>query len=183
MEIILARLQPGKVAPHRSQMAASLFLWIRGEADMVSIEELSKVDLFAGLSNMKLERISTFCEYVEFDRGELLFREGDLAKKFFILLEGKVIIQIQLSSRPTTVSVGVINQLYQTLGWSSIVSPFFYTASGLCEENCRFIAVEGEGFVDVLEKDSEAGVVVFMRIAEVISNRLRNSRAVLLKSL
>ena len=150
---------------------------------MVSNEDLSKVDLFEGLSDKMLEDISAFCEYADFNRGELLFREGDRAKMFFILLEGKAVIQIQLSSRPTTVSVGVINQPYQSLGWSSIVSPNFYTASALCEDDSRFIAVEGEGFVDVLEKNSEAGVVVFMRIAEVISNRLRNSRAVLLKAL
>jgi CRP-like cAMP-binding protein len=150
---------------------------------MVSIDDLAKVDLFAGLSDKQFERISAFCEYAEFNRGELLFQEGDQAKNFYILLEGKAVIQIQLSSRPTTVSVGVINQPYQSLGWSSIVSPFFYTASALCEEDSRFISVQGNDFIDDLEKDSEAGVVVFRRIAEVISNRLRNSRAVLLKSL
>jgi CRP-like cAMP-binding protein len=150
---------------------------------MVSADELSKVGLFSELSDDMLERISSVCEYVDFNKGELLFREGDRAEKFYILLEGKAVIQIQLSSRPTTVSVGVVNLPYQSLGWSCIVPPYFYTASALCEENCRFIEVEGEGFVDLLQRDPDAGVVVFMRIAEVISSRLRNSRAVLLKSL
>jgi CRP-like cAMP-binding protein len=150
---------------------------------MVSKDALSKVDLFSDLSNDQLDRISSVCKYVDFNKGELLFREGDRAVNFYILLEGKAVIQIQLSSRPTTVSVGVINQPNQSLGWSCIVPPYFYTASALCEEDCRFIEVEGEGFVDILQRDPDAGIVVFMRIAEVISGRLRNSRAVLLKSL
>ena len=150
---------------------------------MVSTEELSKVELFSELSADRMERLSSVCEYADFNRGELLFREGDRAEKFFILLEGKAVIQIQVSTRPTAVSVGVVNKPYQSLGWSSIVPPYFYTASALCEENSRFIEVEGEMFVDLLQQNPEAGVLVFMRIAEVISNRLRNSRAVLLKSL
>lgn len=150
---------------------------------MVSRDALSNVDLFSELSDDQLERISSVCQYVDCKKGELLFREGDRASNFYILLEGKAVIQIQLSSRPTTVSVGVINQPNQTLGWSSIVPPYFYTASALCEDDCRFIEVEGEGFVDVLQQDPDAGILVFMRIAEVISGRLRNSRAVLLKSL
>ena len=61
--------------------------------------------------------------------------------------------------------------------------PYFYTASAVCEENSRFIAVEGQKFVELLQADPEVGVVVFLSIAQVISARLRNSRTVLLKSI
>lgn len=150
---------------------------------MVSNEELSKVEFFSELSDDQLKRISTVCEYAAFDKRAMLFREGDRATKFYILQEGKVVIQIQLSSRPTTVSVSVINKPYESLGWSCIVPPYFYTASAVCEENSRFIAVEGQKFVELLQADPEVGVVVFLSIAQVISARLRNSRTVLLKSI
>ncbi len=154
-----------------------------GGGGMVSIEELSKVELFEGLSPEQLTRISEVCEIVSLSKGEQLFREGEPAKNFFILLEGKVVIQIQASSSPANISVAVINQPNQSLGWSGLVSPYFYTASALCEQNCRLLSVEGAGFVEILKQDSEAGVLVFMRVAEVISNRLKNSRSVLLKAL
>jgi CRP-like cAMP-binding protein len=150
---------------------------------MGSIDELSKVELFEGLSPEQLTRISEACEIANFSKGEQLFREGEQAKNLFILLEGKIVIQIQVSSRPANIGVAVINQPYQSLGWSGIVSPYFYTASALCEQDCRLLSVDGAGFVEILNQDSEAGVLVYMRIAEVISNRLRNSRSVLLKAL
>ncbi len=150
---------------------------------MTLLQSLSKVDLFTGLEEEQLDAIAALCTKVECAKGKILFREGEEAKYLYILTEGSVTIQVRLSSRPERVSVAVVNQPYHGFGWSGVVAPFHYTASSLCQEDSRLIAIEGQALMKLLEQEPVAGFIVMKRIAEVVSSRLRNSRAALLKTL
>ena len=150
---------------------------------MVTPKMLSQASLFEGLTEEQLTPISDLCEEVTCEQGQVLFWEGDQAEALYILLEGEINIFVQLSSRPERVTVSVINQPYQTFAWSGVVAPYYYTASALCEADCRLIALDGQALMEVLEQDPVMGFVVIRRIAEVIGGRLRNTRVVGLKAL
>jgi len=149
---------------------------------MVTTEMLSQFGLFTGLPEQQLEPIVDICEEIACSQGEVLFREGSKAERLYILLEGKVLIQVKLTSRPESLTVASVNLPGQTLGWSGAMAPHHYTASGVCEVNSRLVALDGRAFMQILEQDPEMGFVVIRRIAEVISSRLRNARSVLLKT-
>jgi toluene monooxygenase system ferredoxin subunit len=144
---------------------------------------LSQISLFEELSEEQLKAVANVSEPVTCQQGEVLFWEGDPAEWLFVLLEGEINIFVQLSSRPERVTVSVINQPYQTLAWSGLVAPNVYTASGLCETDCRLLAIDGEALMEVLKSDPVMGFVVMQHIAEVISSRARNTRFALLKTL
>lgn len=150
---------------------------------MVTPEMLSQTGLFGGLTEEQLKAIADISEEITCQHGEVLFWEGDLAEYLYILLEGEVNIFVQLSSRPERVTVSVISQPYQTLDWSGLVAPNVYTASALCEADCRLVAVDGEALMEVLMGDPAMGFVVMQRIAEVMGDRMRNARFALLKTL
>ncbi len=148
---------------------------------MTMIELLARADLFAGLSAEQLAPIATLCQEVTCAEGNMLFREGQEAKKLFILLEGKINLQVWLASQREYITVEVINQPYQTIGWSGLVPPYFYTSSATCQANCRLLAMDGAAFLQVVEQDPVVGFVVMRRITEIVCDRLRNSRVALLK--
>ena len=150
---------------------------------MVTAYELSHVSPFAGLSEGELEIIVPLCEEVICRRGEALFREGQMAERVYILLEGKVTIQVQLTSRPENVTVAISDRADNLVGWSGLVAPYCYTASAICQADSRLVAVDGQSLLRVLGQDAQMGFVVIQRIAEVISSRLRNTRAALLKTM
>ncbi|UCC86636.1 MAG: cyclic nucleotide-binding domain-containing protein [Anaerolineales bacterium] len=150
---------------------------------MITPEILSQARLFDGLTEEQLATIADLCEEVTCQEGEVLFWEGDQAEWLYILLEGEITIYVQLSSRPERVTVSVIKQPYQTFAWSGVVAPYRYTASALCETECRLIALDGQAFMKMLEQEPVTGFVVIRRIAEVIASRLRNTRVALLKTL
>lgn len=145
--------------------------------------KLSDVGLFKDLPDELLSRIASMSEEFSRSSGETIFQEGDEADRLHILLEGKVSIRVHLTSRPASVAVAILNQPYMTFGWSGIVSPYRYTASAMCEEDCRLIAIPGGELIAALEQYPESGFLVMRRVSEIISSRLRNSRLVLLKSL
>lgn len=150
---------------------------------MVPKEIVSQVGLFEGIPESQLEKIAEIGQVLSFTPGEQIFVEGHKADRLYVLLEGKVIIRVHLTSRPDAVTVAVINRPNDTFGWSAIVAPYHYTASAISEEQSRTLAIPGLGLLEVLKDDPISGIVVMRRVAEVIGSRLRNSRSALLKSL
>lgn len=150
---------------------------------MVSNQMLSQIDLFEGLPHEQLEVIAKISEETNCQKGELIFREAAKAEKLYVLLEGKVALRLQISSKPQSITVSVINSSNQSFGWSGLVAPYHYTASALCESDCRLLAIDGQELIQALKQDPKSGFIVMERIATIISNRLRNSRMVLLKAM
>ena len=150
---------------------------------MVTPQMLSQTSLFEGLSEEQLKAVADISEDTTCQQGEMLFWEGDPAELLYILVEGEIDVFVQLSSRPERVTVSVINQPYQTIGWSGLVAPNVYTASALCEVDCRLVAIDGAALIEVLKGDPAMGFIIMGRIAEMMSSRMRNTRFALLKTL
>ena len=150
---------------------------------MVNPQELSTVGLFDGIPDEQLAKIVDIAEEMHFSQGELIFREGTKAKHIYVLLDGKVAIRVHLTSRPESLTVSVINKAYHSFGWSGIVPPYHFTATALCESDCRLLVIPGQELLKILRDDPESGFHVMCKISEMISSRLRSSRQVLLKSL
>ena len=150
---------------------------------MVTPEILSQSSLFEGLTEEQLKAIADISEETSCQHGAVLFWEGDLAEYLYILLEGEINIFVQLSSRPERVTLSVISEPYLPIGWSGLVAPHVYTASALCDADCRLVAIDGEALMRVLEEDPALGFVVMRRISELLSIRARNTRFALLKTL
>lgn len=150
---------------------------------MVPKELVAEIDLFNGLSDSQLSRLASITNETEISAGELIFREGTEAIHLYILLEGEVAIQINLSSKPETVTVSIIKMAKQSFGWSGVVAPYHYTAQAAAKADCRLLAIPGKELLKLLRSEPDIGFEVLLRISEVISSRLHNSRAALLRTL
>jgi len=150
---------------------------------MFTPEALSDIELFKGIPTEVLKKIGDICERVSFNQGEYVFHEGDEADNLHVLASGSIALRVNLTSRPDSVTVSFINRPNQTLGWSAVVEPNIYTASAYCEEDTELIAINSAKFLSILNQFPEAGYLVMLRITHIISNRLRNSRQALLKTI
>ena len=54
------------------------------------VEALKRAPLFEGLSKGELEDLARVAEDLEVDSGQVLAREGDVGREFFVLMEGDV---------------------------------------------------------------------------------------------
>jgi CRP/FNR family cyclic AMP-dependent transcriptional regulator len=150
---------------------------------MITPEMLADFDLFRDVSKDALTEIAAICETVHVKKDDFVFKEGGTANKLHLLISGSIALRVNLTSRPDSVTVSFINRPHQTLGWSGVVSPNHYTASALCEEDAELLAIPSEKFLQILDKYPEAGYKIMLRITQIISDRLRNSRQALLKTL
>lgn len=144
---------------------------------------LSEFPLFNDLPEELLDKLATFCEEKTYAQGEVVFREGEKADKLHFLLEGNIVLKVKLTSRPESVTVSAVKQKHESFGWSGIVPPYIYTASAVCEDECKVMMLPGDKFMDLLKENPDAGFIVMQRLTELISSRLRTSRQGLLKTL
>jgi len=144
---------------------------------------LSEFLLFKDIPESLLEKVSAMGEEKKYSPGETIFREGEEAKELLFLLEGSLTLKVKLTSRPESITVSAVNQKNESFGWSGIVPPFHYTATAICEQDCRVLSIPGKAFMELLDANRDAGFIIMRRIAEMIASRLRNSRQALLKTL
>lgn len=150
---------------------------------MITTEMLANFDLFRDIPTNVLEEVSNVCEEVYVAKDGYVFREGERADKLHLLVKGSIALRVKLTSRPDSVTVSIVSRPHQTLGWSGVVSPNHYTASAFCEEDSMLVAIPADKFMAILEAHPEVGFKIMLRITEIISDRLRNSRQALLKTM
>ena len=150
---------------------------------MITPQLLTTSPLFAGLSEDDLTRIALLAEEVTCTAGKTLFKEGEDASHLYILLSGKVNVQVQPIGLTQPLTVVSLNTAGQLVGWSGFMQPGYYTAAALCMEDTRLIAFEGTAFNRLLDDNLALGLVIMRRIAGVISQRVRTLQSIVLKNL
>jgi len=150
---------------------------------MITPEMLAEFDLFRDVPKDILNEISGICETARVEKDNFVFREGDTADKLHLIISGSIALRVNLTSRPDFVTVSFINTPRQALGWSGVVTQSHYTASAYCEEDVELVSFPSNKFMEILDRHPEAGYRVMLRITHIISDRLRNSRQALLKTL
>ncbi len=149
---------------------------------MVSTRDLSRIPLFRGPSEEHQAAIARLAREVACSEGDVLFREGDAASQLYILLEGRISIQVKLSSRPESLAVASLSQYGQLVGWSGLIHAN-YTASAVCDTDSRLLIIDANELSALLRENPEAGFPVMEQVAITISERLRNIQRVVLKTL
>lgn len=150
---------------------------------MATNVSLAEFPLFRNLPDSMLDKIAALGEEISFSQGDTIFREGEQADKLHFLLDGELVLKVKLTSRPEYITVSAVSQRFESFGWSGIVPPYHYTASAICETNCRVLTIPGVRFMKILEDNPAEGFAVMQRLTELISSRLRNSRQALIKTL
>ncbi len=116
--------------------------------------------LLTEFADAELAKVLELCHEENHGNGTKLFEEGDSAKKLYLVLEGKLLLEkkVQLgrsgSSRKATIS---IQGPGQAVGWSSLVAPHIYTMSGVCIEPAKMLVIDGDDMRNLMARDPEIG--------------------------
>lgn len=149
---------------------------------MVTANMLKEFNFFKDFTNEQLERLSSIATAEVYAAGSQMYKNGDLARSLYILLEGKVIMSLESylgpHRPPMQVTVDTIGR-GETMGWSAVVEPFIYTLGALCIDNSKLIAIDAAKIRDLMDEDCDLGYKVMKAIAKIISSRLSHTRIIL----
>jgi CRP/FNR family transcriptional regulator, cyclic AMP receptor protein len=129
---------------------------------------------FADLEAPYLDLLVGCASNVRFDRGEVIFHEGDEANQFYLVREGKTAVQMDAAGRrPITVETLGPGGI---LGWSWLVPPYRWRFDARAVEPVRAIALDGKCLRMKCEEDHDLGYQLLKRFSTIMAQRLQSTR-------
>ena len=127
--------------------------------------------LFWGMDRTFIKEVMEIAARESYQEGDFLFREGDPANFFYILIKGRVKLTVG-ESGPV---VYIVDHAGEAFGWSSLIGRKEYSASGQCQEPTVLDNFQAAQIQKVIEKYPDQGLVFFKRLAGLIGHRLLRS--------
>ena len=128
-------------------------------------------DIFRAMNKSFVKKIMNVSTTESYEQGDLLFKQGDLANQFYILLKGRIKLTLGEIGR----SVYIVSHAGEAFGWSSLIDRETYTASAECMTLVKLLRFDQEKVLKTLEEDPANGLVFFKRLADILGNRLLHS--------
>lgn len=129
---------------------------------------LQQADLLRGMERNFVKEFLDIAIKESHEEGDFIFRCGEKAGRFFILVKGHV----RLSIGDNGHVVHVVDHTGEAFGWSSLVGRSSYSASAECVVPTKVLSIENENLKKVLEKHPYSGLIFFKRLSKILGDRL-----------
>ena len=144
----------------------------------VSVEALRGVSLVEGLEPHHIDKLAALATEVSFERDQIVFREGEAHNKFYIILSGKIALEIRAPSRLFRVQT---LQEGDEFGWSSLMNQGRRHFQARALQRVRALAFDGDELQETWREDPALGFALLSRVLRVVSGRLDATRLRLLE--
>ncbi|MFN2280568.1 MAG: cyclic nucleotide-binding domain-containing protein [Anaerolineales bacterium] len=140
---------------------------------MISPERLRKYQLFSKQTSEMLKEIAMLAEEVHFKKDHVVFFEGEIANRLYIIEEGSVMLTMNLGKGGER-EISELSPLKkgEIAGWSAIIEPHIYKLGGVAAEDTLAISFDGNSLRELFDDHPVAGYPFLGKLAEVIGNRL-----------
>jgi CRP/FNR family transcriptional regulator, cyclic AMP receptor protein len=133
---------------------------------------------FAGLDPAYLSLLVGCASTVAFPTDGYLFREGDPARTFYLIRQGKVALEIASPSGGALV-VQTLGE-GDVAGFSWLIGPHRWEFDGRAIERVLAVRMDGQCLRGKCEQDPRLGYELMRRFASLATNRLQATRLQLL---
>lgn len=137
-------------------------------------EYLAGHNLLEGLDEEYIDMIAGLATEKRYGTQETVFSRDAAAEEFYIVKEGKVLVEI-----PSLFGAPVIIQPVaegQVLGWSWLVPPYRWHFEAVAEVPSTLIVVDGVALREKCEQDNRLGFQLLKRFSRLMMDRLENAR-------
>lgn len=136
--------------------------------------------MFSQLAPKHLELLAQHVEEKAFAKQDALFKQGDNADSFFVLLAGEVSVGVPaVAGLPLVVQTLGINEV---LGWSWLIPPYKWAFEAEVTQDSRVLVFDGKALRQAAERDNAFGYALMKQFAGLMSERLRAARSKMMES-
>jgi CRP/FNR family transcriptional regulator, cyclic AMP receptor protein len=127
-----------------------------------------------GLNAGHLVTLAECAMLTEFTPGQVIFREGEMANRFYLVLEGHVTLEAEAPDR-APVAVDTVSS-GDVLGWSWLFAPYCWNFTARAVEPVRAVFFYGTWLRERCAQDPALGYELMRRTAGVVIRRLQAAR-------
>ncbi len=140
-----------------------------------NLSELIKNHPFLkNLDEKHLDTLLSCVTNVRFKEGEYVAREGKPADQFFLIRNGRLVIEINALERGT-LQIQTVNQ-GEVLGWSWLIPPYKWRFDVRALEDVRAFALDGKCLRTKCDEHTDFGYEMLKRFSQIIVQRLEATR-------
>ena len=142
-------------------------------------EKILNHPFFIGMNSVHAATIAKGAEPMTFETGDIVFREGEPANRFYLIESGRVLLESGTNGKKKV----PVQQLRggDVLGWSWLFPPFSWHFQARALEPTRVLACNGGQLLVACEENHEFGYELMRRIAHLVIQRLQATRRAGLK--
>lgn len=143
------------------------------------VKTIAEHPFLKGMSVSSLQVLADSAMLKDFEAGELIFRAGDLANRFYLIREGEVALQSpEAPGEPRLVqNIGSGD----VLGWSWLFPPYYWRFDARATKPTQAIFFYGTRLREQCDSNPALGYDLMNRMASIIIDRLQNTRQQLLE--
>jgi|ERR1041385_5203119 CRP-like cAMP-binding protein len=130
-----------------------------------------------GISEHHIRLLADCAMRSHFKAGQVIFREGESANRFYLIEHGKIALESSTLGQPVIIEEIGDGDL---LGWSWLFPPYAWHFSARALQDTNAIFFYGTVLRDYCEKDNSLGFELFKRMSVVMLRRLQAARQKLL---
>jgi len=141
---------------------------------------LGESSLFSDLSDEQRDKIAQLSREMTFETGDVLFREGDSADNIYIVLQGRIAVEVGLLGRQrrrcatiATASRG------ESVGWSAAIGSWKYLASAYAVEKTTAVVVDQQAVHGLFVDNPASGLRVMEKLIDLARSRLSRTTEIL----
>ena len=137
-------------------------------------ETLQEIRFLHDVSPAHLEKLVKAASLRDFKQAAVVFREGDVAKCVYLVVTGKVSLEICAPGvgckRILTVGPG------ELLGWSALLDETRLTATARTIEPTQLVELDADRLLALFDKNPRVGYEFTRRAMQAVSKRLSATR-------
>ena len=144
-----------------------------GMQEAKTIDFLMNLSLFDGLKANELRTLSGYMNFIEMDKDEVLFREGDQGDCVCFIVEGRLDVLKQSASGEHNVLATLSRG--RPIGEMSVIDDFPRSATVRACKAAKLITLTRKDFELILEEKPLIGIKILKKIARLLSLNLRKT--------
>jgi CRP-like cAMP-binding protein len=126
---------------------------------------------FSGMPAYQLQLIIKYASPMQFEAGEIVFRSGTEADRFYLVGPGKILMEM-LSPGQGCAPIQIIGE-GEVLGWSWLFPPYRWPFDARTLTKTQTVSVNGLYLRNICASDHELGYELTRRFACLIAQRLQ----------
>jgi CRP-like cAMP-binding protein len=140
----------------------------------MSIKSFKGQRLFKGLSKDFLAQLDAIAVQESKEKGEIIIKNGDPAKNFYLLEEGRICIRSEQKRN----SVSFLHTPGDFFGWSCLLDRPAYSASAESVIPSSVVRIDKKKLDVLLKKDCLNGLIFIKNFADIIGGRFLETHSV-----
>ena len=130
--------------------------------------QIKQGDLFWEMDREFVKGAMEIAEKIEVGADKMLFRDGDAADHFYVLIKGRVLLNLG----ETGPRVHMAANAGEIIGWSSLIGRERYSASARCLGPAVLLKFHRNKFLELLAQSATSEALLFRRLAQMLGQRL-----------